>query len=130
MISDNQTDEFFNDRLRDYQSPIPADMWDRIVEKKKRDRTLWLFFFRLLTVVILALGLAGGYFMFSQKKSDSAAIIEKTKMNPTQTNSDTVKASRSNIFSGQDRIVSDGIKPDDSIIHQNTKAARRNKGAA
>jgi flagellar basal body-associated protein FliL len=130
MISDNQTDEFFNDRLRNYQSPVPAGMWDRIVEKKKRDRMLWLFFFRLLAVVILALGLTGGYFMFSQKKSPSTAVIENTKMNPIQPNVEKAKASESNIFSGHNKRVSNSIKPDDRINHQNTKTARRNKELA
>ena len=104
MISDSQMDKFFSDRLRDYSSSVPEDMWDRIVEKKKRDRIIWLFFFRLFAIVILSLALAGGYFVFNQKKSSSVIGMDSEKINRGSIISDTNKASVSNLPSGQDQM--------------------------
>ncbi len=104
MISDNQTDIFFNDRLQDYPSAVPADMWNRIVEKKKRDRMIWLFFLRLFALIILSLALAGGYFIFNQKKSSSAIVMDSTKINQSSIITDTSKASVSNLPSGRDQV--------------------------
>jgi hypothetical protein len=104
MISDNQTDKFFNDRLQNYSSVVPADMWDRIVEKKKRDRMIWLFFLRLFVLVILSLALAGGYFIFNQKISASAIGMDRTKINQSSVITDTIKASSSNLPTSQDQV--------------------------
>ena len=72
MISDNQMDQFFSDRFRNYPSSVPEDMWERIMEKKKRDRILWLFFFRLIIVGVLLFVFTGGYLIFSHKKLSAA----------------------------------------------------------
>jgi hypothetical protein len=104
MIAENQTDEFFNDRLRDYSSSVPADMWNRIVEKKKRDRKILLFFFRLFGIVILSLALTGGYFIFNQKKSASAVGIDSMKINHRPFITDSIKAGLSNSPLGQVQI--------------------------
>ncbi|HEV3224266.1 MAG TPA: hypothetical protein VGZ90_15395 [Puia sp.] len=104
MISDNQTDAFFNERLQNYPSAVPSDMWNRIIEKKKRDRLIWLFFLRLFGLVILSLILAGGYFIFNQKNSASVIRMDSTKINHTSIFTDTVKASSSNLPSGKDQI--------------------------
>jgi hypothetical protein len=104
MISDNQMDEFFKGRFRDYPSAVPEDMWERIIEKKKRDRIFWLFFFRLLVIVILSLTLAGGYFIFNQKKTSSAIGMDSTKINQTPVIADTLKVNSSGISTGQDKM--------------------------
>ena len=86
MISDNQMDQFFRERLESYSSSVPEDMWDRIMEKKKRDRMLWLFFSRLMVVAILTFGLTGGYFIFNQKKISTATNTGDIQKNqPTDT---------------------------------------------
>jgi len=92
MISDNQMDEFFKGRFRDYPSAVPEDMWERIIEKKKRDRVFWLFFFRLFAIVILSLALVGGYFIFNRKKSVSVIGMDSTKMNHVPVINDSMKA--------------------------------------
>jgi hypothetical protein len=104
MISDNQTDIFFNDRLQNYPSAVPADMWDRIAEKKKRDRMIWLFFLRLFALVILSSALAGGYFIINQKKSSSAIGMDSSKINHAPIITDTIKASVSNLPAGRDQV--------------------------
>src|SRR5450755_332622 len=122
MISDNQTDEFFIDLLRDYPSSVPADMWNRIVEKKKRDRGIFLFFFRLFAVIILSLALTGGYFIFNQKKSTSTIGMDSMKINHAPFITDTVKASQSNLPSGQHQTGVGRIKVDNKIMHPKEKA--------
>ncbi|HEY4936375.1 MAG TPA: hypothetical protein VII44_07335 [Puia sp.] len=122
MISDNQTDKFFIDRLRDYHSSVPADMWNRIIEKKKRDREIFLFFSRLFAVVILSLALTGGYFIFNQSKSTSTIGMDIMKINHKPFITDTIKASQSNLSSGQHQIGVDRIKADNKKMHQKEKA--------
>ncbi len=83
MISDNQMDQFFRERMGNYSSPVPENMWNRIMEKKKRDSMLWLFFFRLMVIAVLLFGLTGGYFTFKQKtitknSETSNSIVQQT----------------------------------------------------
>lgn len=75
MISDNQMDQFFREQLEGHPSSVPENMWERILEKKKRDRMLWLFFSRLMIIGVLLFGLAGGYLIFNQKKISAKANI-------------------------------------------------------
>lgn len=70
MIPDDQMDKLFNKRLGDYQSPVPADMWERIIQKKDKDRKVFLFFFRISGILLLTLGLAGGYFLLNSGGKD------------------------------------------------------------
>ena len=72
-MPDNQMDELFNERLRDHRSSVPADMWDRIIQKKKKDRNLFIFFFKLFGLLILTLGLAGEYSIFQHGKKETEA---------------------------------------------------------
>jgi hypothetical protein len=122
MISDDQMIEFFNDRLRDYPSSVPASMWDRIIAKKKRDRMMWLFFFRLFALVVLFLGLAGVYFIFNQKKKASTVTIGNTKINHKPFIADTIKANLSNLPSGRDQTGFDKLKNENKKMQRNEKA--------
>jgi hypothetical protein len=121
MISDNQMDEFFNGRFRDYPSAVPKGMWDRIVEKKKRDRMIWLFFLRLFAIIILSLALAGGYFTFNQKKSSSAIGMDSTKINHAPFITDTSKAIVSNLPAGQDQMRLPQIKESNKKTNKKEK---------
>ncbi len=103
MNSDNQMDELFKDRLRNYPSSVPSDMWVRIMEQKKRDRVFWLFF-RLLAIGILALGVTGGYYLLIQKKSIAAIPQGNVKVNPSPITADTLKSGLAKSSSGQDQM--------------------------
>ncbi|HTB25708.1 MAG TPA: hypothetical protein VK711_10065 [Puia sp.] len=122
MISDNQMDEFFKDRFRDYPSTVPEDMWGRIIEKKKRDRMFRLFFLRLFTVVILSLALVGGYFIFNQKKSISVIGMDSTKINHTPVIIDSIKSSESNLHTRQDQVKIPQINEENKQTSQKKKA--------
>jgi hypothetical protein len=126
MISDNQMDEFFKGRFRDYPSTVPEDMWERIMEKKKRDRMFWLFFFRLLCIVILSLTLAAGYFIFNQRKTSSAIGMDSRKINQIPVTADTLKANSSKATSsglstGQDQMQPPQINEGDKKTKQKDK---------
>jgi hypothetical protein len=58
-MSDNQFDELFRNRLPDHRSPVPENLWERIVQKKDRDRKVFLFFLRFLLIAIFAACLGG-----------------------------------------------------------------------
>ncbi|HEY4965238.1 MAG TPA: hypothetical protein VII28_02520 [Puia sp.] len=103
MISDNQMDEFFNSRLVGYPSTVPDDMWDRIVEKKKKDRMIWWFLFGLLTMGILALGLTGGYLLLNQKSIAEGAMNDKAIINQSPFKADTIKTRLSKLPTLQDQ---------------------------
>ena len=80
MISDNQMDQIFRERLGSYSSSVPEDMWRRIMEKKKRDKMLWLFFFRIMIITFSVFGLTGSYLIFNQKKistTTNTGVIQK-----------------------------------------------------
>ncbi len=120
MISDSQMDKFFGDRLRDYPSSVPEDMWNRILGKRKRDRMIWLYFFRLFAVVILSLALAGGYFIFNQKKD--AIGMDGSKINQTPVSTDTTKARVSNLPYAQDQTQPPQIRGTYKNTNQKEKA--------
>ncbi len=104
MISDNQMDEYFNERLRDYSSSVPADMWERIVEKKKKDRMIWSFFSRLFAVVILALGLTSGYFIFNHKRLSINSATLSSNINQMPLIADSLKPNLPNLPSVQNQL--------------------------
>jgi hypothetical protein len=120
MISDSQMDNFFSDRLRDYPSTVPEDMWGRIVEKKKRDRMIWLFFFRLLAIVILALGLTG-YFIFNQNKTVVNIATDNKRINHATTIPDTIKTNVSNLPSTQNQTQESPINGAYKNVNRNEK---------
>jgi hypothetical protein len=124
MISDSQMDKFFSDRLRDYPSSVPENMWDRIMEKKKKDRMFWLFFFRLFTIAVLALGLTGGYFMLNQKRSPVNTKTDSTGMNQTPIIANTTKSNQLNTPTVRDQVKFATIDTVYKKTNQNSKIAR------
>ena len=67
-MTENQFDEFFRDKLQQHASQVPDDMWQRITEKKDKDRKIffiprWYY----LTALLLLLTISGTvYFMHTQ----------------------------------------------------------------
>jgi hypothetical protein len=121
MISDNQMDQFFSNRLRNYSSSVPENMWDRIVEKKKRDRMLWLFFSRIMIIALLIFGLIGGYLKFNQKKLAANTGKESGIDNKTPIISDTLNASPSNLPMSRNQKQLTQINSVDKKANQNNK---------
>ena len=77
-------DEFFRNMLKDHSSPVPEDMWQRIMPEKDKDRKgfilwYWYFFGGVLFIAIIT----AGYFIWhtntgSDKKNNIAAVNKST----------------------------------------------------
>jgi hypothetical protein len=105
MISDNQMDQFFKDRLEKYSSSIPENMWARIMAKKKRDRMLWLFFSRTVIIALLVFGLTGSYLIFNQKKISDKPSKPDIRNNQPLASANESRANQPILSSAQDQIV-------------------------
>ena len=57
-MSDSKMDEIFKNKLPGHESPVPEDMWERIIRKKENDRKGFFFFLRLSGLFILGFGIA------------------------------------------------------------------------
>ena len=57
-MSDSQMDEIFKNKLPGHESPVPDDMWERIIQKRDKDRKGFFFFFRLSGLILLGVGIA------------------------------------------------------------------------
>jgi cytoskeletal protein RodZ len=68
-MTENQFDDSVKNKIRDHRSPVPDDMWERIVQKKDKDRKGLLFFFRWLAVLVLGVCL-GGFFLLNHTKQE------------------------------------------------------------
>ncbi len=66
-MTENQFDNSLKNKIRDHGSPVPDDMWERIIRKKDKDRKGFLFFFRWLAFLILGVCL-GGYLLMNHTK--------------------------------------------------------------
>ncbi|HEY5371768.1 MAG TPA: hypothetical protein VIJ75_22525 [Hanamia sp.] len=58
-MNEEQFNKFFRDKLSNYPSPVPDDMWERIQHKNKRRFFFWWFFGGILLI-----SFATGYFVF------------------------------------------------------------------
>ena len=58
-MTDSQLDEIFKKQLPGHESPVPEDMWERIIRKKDKDRKGFFFFFSLIGLFLLGFGVAG-----------------------------------------------------------------------
>jgi hypothetical protein len=64
-MADNKFDEFLRNRILNYSSPVPEDMWQRI-QKKRKNRIL---FFILWLLAICLIFFLGGYLIFHSNKN-------------------------------------------------------------
>ena len=58
-MNEEQFNKFFRDKLSNYPTPVPGDMWERIQHKNKRRFFFWWFFGGILLI-----SFATGYFVF------------------------------------------------------------------
>ncbi len=72
-MTEDQLDDALKNKIRDHQSPVPDDMWDRIIQKKEKDRKGFLFFFRWFTILLLGICL-GGYLAMNHAKQKTEPV--------------------------------------------------------
>ncbi|HEV8084514.1 MAG TPA: hypothetical protein VGP55_15005 [Chitinophagaceae bacterium] len=79
-MSEDQFEEFFRNKLGNYLSAVPQDMWQRIQQKKDNDRKG--FFFKWLFPLIIILVLLSSYFIFNAtKNADNKKSLSSNKQN-------------------------------------------------
>src|SRR5712672_2816999 len=66
---DIQFDDSLKNIIRDHRSPVPDDMWERIIQKEDKNRKGFLFFFRWFPILILTACL-GSYLLFDNTKQN------------------------------------------------------------
>ena len=74
-MTENQFDEFFRKKLEDHSSKVPEDMWQRIKQKKDKDRTIVI----LLLLLLLLTGGASSYFIFNSKENVKEDVVLSQK---------------------------------------------------
>jgi hypothetical protein len=74
-MTEKQFDEFFRKKLGNHSSEVPGDMWQRIKQKKDKDRT----FIILLLLLLLITGGSTTYFIFSGKENVNGNIALSQK---------------------------------------------------
>jgi hypothetical protein len=88
-MTDSQMDEIFRKQLPGHESPVPEDMWERIIRKKDKDRKGFFFFFSLFGLFLLGFGIAG-FLLFSRNNKEN--IPGKDHNNKVNSGLDTVKS--------------------------------------
>ena len=85
-MTEYQFDDSLKNKIRDHRSPVPDDMWERIIQKKDKDRKGFLFFFRWFTVLLLGVCLGGYLFMnhVKQKSEPSNHALSSQDQKPGQ----------------------------------------------
>ena len=96
-MNENEFDEFFKNKLLKYSSAVPEDMWQRIQQKKDKDRKA-IFFKWSLSALLLIFLLAGYFILQTNKNSDKEkSISSATKQNiEIQSNSNKVLKNKGN----------------------------------
>lgn len=83
-MSDKQFDDLFKNKLRNIETGVPEDMWQRIIgkeDRKKADVPLKRY---LALLLLLLLGVTGGYFLLINKgKKTSNTVIQASEQKPT-----------------------------------------------
>ncbi|HEY4874875.1 MAG TPA: hypothetical protein VIH86_04845, partial [Puia sp.] len=69
VIFENEFDDFVRNKLNNFISPLPEDMWERINPKKDKDRKLFFFWTKgLFGSILLFASLIVLYFVFAPNK--------------------------------------------------------------
>jgi hypothetical protein len=79
-MKDKPFDDLVRKKMFDHESPVPANMWERIAsDKKNRKRGFNLRFYFLVTALLL-IGFANGdFFLFNPKAKNEVAVTEGGK---------------------------------------------------
>lgn len=150
-MNEYQFEEFFRNKLSKYSSPIPENMWQRIQQKKDKDRKG--FFIKWFLPLILIAFLIGGYFIFNANKNtdknksisdikqntviqkDSNATLKITESKPTNLILDSTDINQKNATMLSNQQVDNNRRNSEILLfdlsHQNkkTKTIRLSKEA-
>jgi len=118
-MTENQFDEFFRNKLGDYSSKVPDDMWQRIKQKKDRDRTVFI----LLLLLLLVTGGATSYFIFTDKETPNSnlALSQKKSVEHSDNKTSFNKNQKHETITAQNDTASLNQKKNPFIIDEITK---------
>jgi len=91
-MTENQFDEFFRKKLEDYSSQVPENMWQRIKQKKDKDRKVII----LLVLLLLMVGIATSYFIFGVNKNPVTENIASSKKHANNKNDNRLNQNNKN----------------------------------
>lgn len=132
-MNEDQFNKFFREKLSNYLSPVPSDMWERIQHKNKRRFFYWWFFGGLLLI-----SFATGYFVFqnhTNKYNNKDHVSKEKQKTGAGNNIDTVGTG----FVGKSKLLqqekrnneiaeSDTLKSSENIVTKSPISAA--KGAS
>ena len=90
-MTDNSLDEIFKKQLPGHESPVPEDMWERIIRKKDKDRKGFFFFFTLAGLFLLGFGTAA-FLLFGTDRNGNRAYEKPTNIQKVNVSADTVQS--------------------------------------
>ncbi|MEI6184146.1 MAG: hypothetical protein WCP65_01360 [Bacteroidota bacterium] len=126
-MKDKQFDNIFKDKLNSYSSPVPADMWERIAQDKRKKRPVAFWFTNTaygLYALISILLITGGAFVWKHSDNNISNSIATnssiTNNNNSNANNHISKNStkdNSTIKESNNNVVSSGVNsnPDKEI---------------
>lgn len=113
-MTDNQLDDIFKNRLKDFNSDVPADMWQRIVKKDKDRKLFFIWLWTIIGIGLLLGATFGGYMFFNNN--------EISKINQVIPQADSVSAKQN-----QSDIIGKGVADSEPINTQKQSTVSSNK---
>lgn len=111
-MTDSQLNEIFKKQLPAHESPVPEDMWERIIRRKDRDRRGFFFFFTLIGLFILGF-VTAGILLFNVNRKEVSRV--------KQTFSDSNIVSSSN---NAQSVATDPVPKKDSSLNNDAVHGR------
>jgi len=130
-MSDNKFDNYFRDRLQEENSPVPADMWQRIHDERRRKRTFFIIWWLIAPAIVLT-GLYIGYRSLTSVATRSGQIIPSGQTTPPTLSARSSQTSTtSSTQSGQTlspaQTISSSLSNQPNHITPSTSSTRSNQ---
>ncbi|WP_207492589.1 hypothetical protein [Aridibaculum aurantiacum] len=83
-MSDQHFDNFIRNKLQDHASPVPGDMWQRILAEKEKDRkpALWWNNYKNWMLILTALLVTSSFIYFYSKQDDKGITHSSSSIAP------------------------------------------------
>jgi len=83
-MKDNQFDDLMRDRLQNHESPVPADMWERVAENKEERKGGFALRLFLLIAALAVFDIADNYFfLYINNKNNKDVAFDKNNLHST-----------------------------------------------
>lgn len=83
-MKDNQFDDLMRNRLQNHESPVPADMWERIAKSKNQRKGGFALRLCSLIAALAVFGFAGNHlFLYTNNKNNKEVAFDKHNFHRT-----------------------------------------------